>query len=143
MDGCNNSPGEAKVFSMLDANSSYWKIQIVPEYPETKNFTGNFGTNALARTPFGLKNAPAAFQCTIERILTIVKMQFVFVHLDCIIEYLQTCDIHKVHVPKILTLLRDAEVIFSVIKSKLFHEKVDYLGNIIKPSVLEVAPTMI
>ena len=49
-------------FCFLDGNSGYNQIAIAPEDREKTTFTCPFGAFAFRRMPFGLFNAPAAFQ---------------------------------------------------------------------------------
>ena len=80
-----DSLGEVKVFSRLDANSSYWKIEIGPEDREMISLKTDFGTYVFTRKPFGLKNSLASYQRAIDLILITVKWQFAFEYLNYII----------------------------------------------------------
>ena len=143
MDECIESLGDAKVFSTLDANSGYWQILIAPKDRDKTTFTTHFGTYAFTRMPFGLKNAPATYQRAIDTILTTVKWQFALVYLDDIIVFSSSFEDHKSHLRTVLKLLEAAGVTLRLAKSKFFHTEVDYLGHVIKPGALEIAPDMI
>ena len=93
--------------------------------------------------PFGLKNAPATYQRAIDTILTTVKWQFTFVYLDDIIFFSSSFEDHKLHLRTVLELFEAAGVTLRLSRSKLFYTEVDYLGHLINPGVLEIAPDMI
>ena len=113
------------MFSTMEAKIDYWKIEITPEDQEKTTFTTHYGTCAFTHMAFGLKNEAVTYQRAIDRILKTVKMQFDFVYPDDIIVYSSTYVIHKVHVANLLTPLRDTEETLCLIKSKLFHKKIN------------------
>lgn len=61
MDECIDSLRSAKIFSTLDANSGYWKIEIDPRDRDKTTFTSHHGLYRFVRMPLGLKNAPETF----------------------------------------------------------------------------------
>ena len=103
----------------------------------------HFGTYAFMCMPFELKNAPATYQRAIDTIITTVKWQFALVYLDDIIVFSSSFVQHKDHLSTVLALLEGAAVTLRLSKSKLFHTEVHYLGHVINPGVLEIAPDMI
>jgi hypothetical protein len=62
MDDCLDSLGSAKVFSVLDANSGYWKLEVVDEDRDNTSFISHVGTYRFSRMAFGLRTAPTACQ---------------------------------------------------------------------------------
>ena len=64
-------------------------------------------------------------------------------YLDDIIVFSSNFEDHKSHLRTVLELLEAAGVTLRLSKSKLFHTEVDYLGHVIKPGALEIAPDMI
>ena len=85
MDECIDSLAHAKVFSTLDCNSGYWQIEIDEEDKKKAAFTSHHDLFKYTRMPFGLNNAPATFQRTIDIVLATVKLQYAIVYLDDII----------------------------------------------------------
>lgn len=76
MDECIGSPGEATVFSTLDANSGNWNVIIEDEYQEKTAFSSHRGLYRFIHMPIGLKNASETFQQTMDVIPASVKWQF-------------------------------------------------------------------
>jgi hypothetical protein len=58
----------AKCFSIFDATSGYWQIPIQEKDRPKTGFTTREGFFQFTVVPFGLKNALALFQCTINNI---------------------------------------------------------------------------
>jgi len=73
MDDCLDSLGDPQFFSTLDCNAGYWKILIAEEDKPKTAFTCHCGAYQCTRLSFGLCNAPATFQRTIDLILSGVK----------------------------------------------------------------------
>lgn len=61
MDECINNPGEAKVFSMLDANSGYQKTRIDGRDRHKTAFTSHHVLYRLTTRPIGLMSALETF----------------------------------------------------------------------------------
>ena len=85
MDECIDSLGDAKVFSTLDCNASYWKIPVAEEDKHLTAFTCHTGAWQCVRLPFGLCNAPATFQRAMDMILAGVKWKTCLVYLDDVV----------------------------------------------------------
>ena len=73
MDDYIDSLGEATVFSTLECNSGYWQIPVAEEDREKTAFVCHAGLYQYLRMRFGLTNAPATFQRTLDIILSPFK----------------------------------------------------------------------
>lgn len=73
MDECIDTLRDAKIFSTLGANSSYWQIEVHKSDLEKTKFTSHHGLYKLTRMPFGLCNAPATIQRVMNIVLSAVK----------------------------------------------------------------------
>jgi hypothetical protein len=92
-----DSLNEAKWFTTLDLASGYWQIKVKPEDQEKTAFITKFGTFEFKVMPFGLCNAPATFQRTMDKVLGDAKGKFVMVYLDDVIIYSKTFEEHLQH----------------------------------------------
>ena len=59
----------AKVFTKLDANSSFWQIPLSLESAKLTTFITPFGRYSFHRLPFGITSAPEHFQWRMSEIL--------------------------------------------------------------------------
>lgn len=73
MNGSINWIGEAIIFSMLEAKSGYWQIEIDDADKDKPAFTFHYGLYRFVRLPFGLCDAPDTFQHIMDVILFRVK----------------------------------------------------------------------
>jgi hypothetical protein len=72
MDDCLDSLGAATIFTTLDANSGYWQLEVAEEDKDKTSFISHMGTYRFSRMAFGLVNAPATFQRSMDVLLTSV-----------------------------------------------------------------------
>ncbi len=80
------------------------------------------------RMPFGLCNAPATFQRTIDILLTGYRWRSCLVYLEDVIVFSTTFDGHLRHVEEILRVLKEAGLSLKLRKCNFFAETVDYLA---------------
>ena len=139
MDECLDSLGDANVFTTLDCNSGYWQIPVAPEDRDKTTFTCHAGTYRFVRMPFGLCNAPATFQRTVDILLAGYRWKTCLVYLDDIIVFSKDVETHIRHVDEVLTVLRGAGLSLKLRKCHFFVKSVDYLGHVIRPGLLQVA----
>lgn len=71
-----------QIFSTLDANNGYFKILIEPHDRDKKSFTSKHGFHRFIHMLFGLKNAPATFQRSMDFMPASLKYQLSLVYLD-------------------------------------------------------------
>lgn len=141
MDECIDSLGDAKYFSTLDCNSGFWQIPIREEDRDKTTFTCHAGTYRFKKMPFGLCNAPATFQRTLDIILARYRWKSCLIYLDDIIVFSKTIKDHIGHVRDVLTALQNAGASLKLKKCSFFTQSVQYLGHVIRPGRLEMANT--
>ena len=138
MDECIDSLGDAKIFSTLDCNSGYWQVPIHPEDKEKTTFTSHAGTYCFNRMPFGLMNAPATFQRTLDVLLNKYNWKSCLVYLDDVIIFSEDIETHFKDVDNILGTLSRAGISLKLKKCEWFTKSVKYLGHIITPGHLSI-----
>ncbi|CDF40036.1 retrotransposon protein [Chondrus crispus] len=139
MEDCLDSLGDAKCFTTLDCNSGYWQIPVAEADREKTTFTCHEGCYQFRRMPFGLCNAPATFQRTLDILLSGYRWKSCLVYFDDIIIFSNFIEEHSTHVQQVLKVLQDAGLSLKLEKCNFFAESVDYLGHVIRPGLLAVA----
>ena len=61
-----DSLGNSRYFSTLDLRNGYWQIEIDPKDRPKSAFVTSSGLFEFDKMSFGLKMAPATFQCAME-----------------------------------------------------------------------------
>ena len=91
---------------MQDCNAGYWQIPVAEEGRAKIAFTCHEGCLEFCRMPFGLCNAPATFQRTVDMLLSGYRWRTCLVYLDDIIMFGNTAEEHVDHVREVLTVLK-------------------------------------
>ena len=120
-----------KIFSKIDLKSGYWQI-ILDKLSRAKTaFSTRYGHYEWNVLPFGLSNAPAAFQRRINRVLRRYIDKFCIVYLDDILIYSENHEEHERHVKTILRALNRAGLILNLDKCSFFAEEIKFLSHIV------------
>lgn len=135
--------GENKYFTTLDLASGFHQIAMAEDDIEKTAFSINNGKYEFVRMPFGLKNAPAIFQRTMDDVLKEYIGKICYVYIDDIIIFGKTTEEHFKNLQTILETLRNANFKIQPDKSEFFKEEVEFLGFIVsknglKPNIKKV-----
>ena len=77
--------GESVWFSTLDLQSGYWQVEMDKDDKEKTEFSTGDGLWQFTVMPFGLCNAPAAFERLMDEVLAGLPWEVYLVYLDDII----------------------------------------------------------
>ena len=91
--------------------------------------------------PFGLCNAPATFQCLMERVLGTMIHRGVLVYIDDVLIYAETPEQLIEILWLVLRLLIQAGLKYKASQCVLFAESVNFLGHIISPDGIKPDPS--
>lgn len=137
MDECGGFFDYTTVFSTLDTNSGYRKVEVGDGDRGKSVFTSHHWLLRLTGMQFGLKNEPGALQLAGNAILSSEKWQFTLMYLNDIIIFPKFPNEHIIHVRQVLTILKDAWVTLKFNKCQLLSDPIDYFGNVMKPGHVE------
>jgi len=136
--------GEAKYFTILDARSGYWQIEIDQKDREKTAFIGpEGGLYEFTRLPMGLSNAPGTYQGLMDLILAGVSWRFCLVYLDDIIIFSKTQEEHLKHIEEVLERMKKAGLTLKFSKCQFGQLEVLYLGHIISAKGIRPNPEKI
>ncbi|GET53866.1 retroviral-like aspartic protease 1 [Rhizophagus irregularis DAOM 181602=DAOM 197198] len=121
----------AKWFTTIDLASGYWQIEMKEEDKEKTAFICSQGLYEFNVMPFGLKNAPAIFQRTMNKIFKEYLDKFMNVYIDDIIIYSKNWNEHLQHIKTVLEELRKANMMLKLKKCEWAKKNVEYLGHIV------------
>ncbi|GET67413.1 retroviral-like aspartic protease 1 [Rhizophagus irregularis DAOM 181602=DAOM 197198] len=121
----------AKWFTTIDLASGYWQIEMKEEDKEKTAFICSQGLYEFNVMPFGLKNAPAMFQRTMNKIFKEYLDKFMNVYIDDIIIYSKNWNEHLQHIKIVLEELRKANMMLKLKKCEWAKKNVEYLGHIV------------
>ncbi|KAJ1171611.1 hypothetical protein NDU88_003471 [Pleurodeles waltl] len=116
------------VYTKLDLRGAYHLVR-VKEGDEWKTaFKTKFGLFEYTVMPFGLCNAPAAFQFFINEVLHEFLDVCVIVYIDDILIYSKNSEEHTQHVRAVLSKLKENHLFAKLEKCTFNVNKVDFLG---------------
>ena len=120
----------AKVFSTIDLRSGYYHIGLTKESRAKSAFVVPMGKWEFKKTPFGLAQAPAAFQFLINKVLMECG-KFAMGYLDDIIIFSKTEEEHLKHIEQIFKRLEFFGLKMKREKCAFFKKHIQYLGHLI------------
>ena len=98
----------AKYFTKLDLRSSYWQVEMEEsDKAKTAFSVGNLCFYECNRMAFGLTNAPATFQCLMERCMGELNLKECLIFLDDILVFSRNFEEHLERLEAALSRLKE------------------------------------
>ncbi len=113
-------------FSSIDLCSGYWQMALDNNSKLKTAFISSKGLFHFERLPFGLSNAVAYFQRTMETILE--GLPFAKVYIDDILVHSKTFEEHLVHLEEVFKRLREANLKIKPSKCLFGSNQTTFLG---------------
>lgn len=132
--------GGSTIFSTLDLKSGYWQIPVDPEDKPKTSFCCHMGLYQFRRVPFGLANAPAVFQRTMDRVLHSLIGKICYVYIDDIVVYSKTPEEHARHLAMVLERLNQYGLKLNKKKCHFACKEVSLLGYVINENGIRSHP---
>ena len=129
-----------QVFSKIDLQMGYNQIRVVDTDVHKTAFRTRYGLFEYLVMPFGLCNAPATFQRTMNDIFRQHLDDFVMVYLDDILVMSRTVEEHRQHLRTVLGILRHHRFYAKRSKCQFGYSSMTWLGHIIGVDGIRVDP---
>ena len=124
-------------FSALDINSAFWSIPIRVKDRFKTAFVTQTGHWQWRNLPFGLKNAPAAFQRILSGVIRKYNLQsFCENYIDDILIYSNSFEEHIDHLQKLFDAIKKEGWKLKFLKCKFATNSISYLGHIIEDNTV-------
>lgn len=118
-------------FSKIDLRTRYHHIRVREEDNEKTAYRCHYGHFDFLVRPFGLTNAPATFQSTMNRVFQRQLRKYVLVLFNDILVYSRSWEEHMVRLDDMLSILDRDSLHAKESKCALGMEELLYLGHII------------
>ena len=138
-----DAPRKARIYTKIDLRHAYNLVRIAPGDEWKTAFRTCYGSFEWLVMPFGLSNAPAAFQRFVNEVFADLLDVCVVVYLDDILIYSDNPDEHRAHVREVLRRLRRHHLYARADKCEFHAESVEYLGYILSREGLTMAESKI
>lgn len=133
----------AATYTRLDLPDAYHLVRI-KEGDEWKTaFRCEFGSYQYQVIPFGLSNAPSAFQYFMNDIFDGMLQKNVIVYLDDILIHTRADENHDEAVKEVLQRLRDHHLVANPKKCSFGVSEIDFLGHTISTEGIKMDPSKI
>ena len=130
----------SKVFSSLGLQSGYHQIRITEEAVPKTAFRTHIGLYEFKVLSFGLCNAPATFQATMNEIFAPYIGKFVLVYLDDILIFSKSQEEHREHLQLVVDLLRKHKLYAKLSKCEFEQTELQFLGFVISGDSVRMDP---
>ncbi|XP_037794548.1 uncharacterized protein LOC119589944 isoform X2 [Penaeus monodon] len=130
--------GKSKIFTVLDARSAYWSIELTPSDRPKTAFSDGAALWQFRRMPYGLKTAGATYQRMINFILSPTLGKHTLAYLDDVVIHSLDFNTHMSDLAETLALLKGAGFKLNVDKCSFAMDSIKLLGFVV--SAEGVAP---
>jgi len=118
-------------FSVLDAKSAYWTVEVDERDREKTAFSDGARLFQFSRMPFGLTTAPSTFQRAIAAVLNPVLGHHALAYLDDVVIYSAGFEQHLSHLDAVLQLVAGAGFRLNLSKCRFATDTFRFLGHLI------------
>ena len=122
--------GDSGCLSKLDLSKGFYQIGVEETSVDKTAFISPFGKYSFKRMPFGLKNAPAVFQRTMEEVLR-GCYHCASPYIDDILVFSKDGKEHESHLREVLDALRSHGLTVKINKCEFGRTRLEYLGHLI------------
>ena len=128
----------SKIFSTFDLRSGYHHMALSWEARAKSAFVTLMDKFEFTRCPFGLSQAPAYFQRSINKVIK--GLPFAFGYLDDVLIHSPDIETHLQHIRIFFQRLREADLKLKNSKCNYFKTHVQYLGHLVSGKGIRPLP---
>ena len=130
----------ATIFSAIDLQQGYYQLRIDQADCAKTAFITPLGLYEFKVLPFGLTNAPAIFQQTMNHIFGDKIGKSVLVYLDDILVFSKNATEHLQHLREVLGVLRKHKFYCRLPKCHFNQQEISYLGHLVSEEGIRPDP---
>ena len=129
IEDCIDRIGYSKYVSKFDMLKGYWQVPLSGRAKEISAFVTPDGLFQYKVMPFGMRNAPATFQCFINQVTA--EVEGCEAYIDDVIIYSDNWSDHVKQLRTFFDKLKEAKLTVNLAKSEFGCAQVSYLGHIV------------
>ena len=129
---------QATVYSTIDLASGFWQVALDESSKEKTGFVTQEGVWQFRKLPFGLVNAPSAFQAVMTEVLRGMTYKKAIVYIDDILVFDRDLNSHMATLSEIFQRLRAANMKMKPSKCNWVAKEVKYLGHVLSREGIQV-----
>ena len=133
-----DAPQKARIYMKIDLQHAYHLVRVAEGDKWKTTFRTRWGSFEWNVMPFGLSNAPAAFQRFMNDVFSDLLDVCIVVYLDDILIYSDNPAEHEKHVHEVLTRLCKHGLYAKAEKCEFHVETTEFLGYILTPNGLQM-----
>lgn len=141
LDDTLDNMGGARYFTTLDLASAYHQCPLADDACAKTAFITHQGLFEFTVVPFGLRNAPAYFQRSMQAALADVPKACIY--LDDIVLFSSTFEEHMQTLNHVLARLRDVGLRLKRSKCRFLQQRTEYLGHIVSSEGVRPDPAKV
>jgi transposase InsO family protein len=132
--------GGANVYSLVDLRAGFWQLPLRESDIPKSAFRCHRGHYEFTKLPFGLANAPAAFQRTMDFVLSDLIGKSVLVYIDDIVIYSPDVRTHAQHLREVFERLDKYGLRLKASKCSFAQREIKLLGHVISSDGIATDP---
>ena len=114
----------------MDLQQVFLQIRVFPEHVDRTAFQTKFESYQFKAMPFGLCNAPATFQRTMDMIFDRCR-PFVSIDMDDLIIHSKTTQEHLLYLRRVFSILRAERFYAKRSKCQFFASELEFVGFVV------------